>query len=179
MEEEIWKDIPGYEGYFQASTLGRIRSIDRIEKCLNRSNNGYHYRKYKGKILKLCNSSRGDYLQVNICRAGKQRFITVHSLVALAFLGPRPKGLDVRHIDGNPKNNRPDNLSYGTRSENLLDCYRYRGKFIKTSEEQAKKAKELLVTTDMNCRQIAEEVGITHKSVIHIKEGSTFKWLKI
>lgn len=99
---ETWAPIPGYEGRWEASTEGRIRSIPR--------------RRTKGGLLKLSVNKRG-YLSVTL---GDHKH-EVHRLVALTFLGPRPPGLETRHVDGDPLNARASNLAYGTRSENVLD----------------------------------------------------------
>lgn len=99
---ESWAAIPGYEGRWEASTEGQIRSIPR--------------RRTRGGILKLRVNKRG-YLSVVLGRETHE----VHRLVALTFHGPRPDGCEVRHVDGNPLNPRASNLAYGTRSENGLD----------------------------------------------------------
>jgi hypothetical protein len=103
MRKEIWKDIPGYEGCYQASDLGRIRSI----------------RFNKDKKLKP-SIDGGGYFQLGISK-NKQRYcFKVHTLVALTFIGPRPDGLIIDHIDGNKKNNKSDNLQYITSRQNTL-----------------------------------------------------------
>lgn len=123
MEKEIWKDIEGFEGMYQVSNLGHVRSLKFGREM----------------ILKPRNHVRG-YLNVNLCKDGQSREITVHKLVAEAFL-PRPvypKELDafdgteydyeleVNHKDENKKNNSVENLewclhryntNYGTRTE--------------------------------------------------------------
>jgi hypothetical protein len=110
---ENWRDIPGYEGRYQVSDLGNVRSVDRRVDC------GYGgHRWYKGKTLALSPHPAG-YLQCALYERGKQHSFTVHTLVAMAFLGPAPTKHDVLHLDHNKRNNTPSNLKYGTRGENI------------------------------------------------------------
>lgn len=110
---EEWKDIFGFEGYYQVSDLGRVRSLDRVSS-------GRHY---SGKILKSLKDSRG-YLVVNLCKSGKQTTRTIHSLVVEAFIGPRLKDYEVRHLDGSRDNCHLSNLAYGTKSDQFQDDLR-------------------------------------------------------
>ena len=114
MSEEIWKPIPGFNDWYEASSLGRIRSKPRV---IHQSNGNKQHR--KGAILKP--GTNKGYKMVVLCADGKRKTVTVHSLIALAFLGPREPGIHVRHKDGTRDNNKVSNLEYGTRSENTLD----------------------------------------------------------
>ena len=101
---EIFKDIPNYEGMYQVSNLGRVKSL----------------KFNKEKILKLGLGGCG-YLIVAFCK-GKQKTINVHQLVAIAFLNHKPNGnngLIVDHKDNNPLNNRLENLQLISHRENL------------------------------------------------------------
>lgn len=114
MEKEIWKDIPGYEGYYQVSNLGRVRSLDRVVK---------HGRlgefKLKGGIKKF-GTSFGGYKVCRLSKDGAQKAIKVHQLVAIAFLNHKPCGrkIVVDHIDNDNQNNRLDNLQLITSRQN-------------------------------------------------------------
>jgi hypothetical protein len=99
---ETWLPIPGYEGRWDVSTEGRVRSLPR--------------RRTRGGILRQRINKRG-YMSLVLGSETHE----VHRLVALAFIGPRPVGHEVRHIDGDRQNARASNLAYGTRSENVLD----------------------------------------------------------
>ena len=106
---ERWLPVPGYEGRYDVSDLGRGRSWVSPG------------RRTQPRILKSSPTSAG-YLAVSLTRGdGRKTTRTIHSLVAAAFLGPRPAGQEVRHLDGNPLNNTLGNLAYGTRSENRQD----------------------------------------------------------
>lgn len=115
---EIWKAIPGYEGYYEASNLGRIRSIERVVP------HGRHGTcKQKSKVLKPAFDDH-KYLRVALSMGDAFRTYTVHRLVALTFLGPRPEGNQINHKSGIKTDNSVENLEYCTHSENCLHSYR-------------------------------------------------------
>jgi hypothetical protein len=104
---EQWRVIEGWPGY-EVSSFGRVIS----------------YRRKEPRVL-IGGSSDG-YRQVYLHRAdGYRRMARVHSLVAAAFIGPRPDGLEVRHLDGNRTNNAATNLEYATHTENMRDRVRH------------------------------------------------------
>jgi hypothetical protein len=103
-DEELWLPVPGFDHY-EVSNQGRVRS----------------HRRGGGRILRPGPSNYG-HLSVVLGR-GNTRM--VHQLVLFAFVGPRPPGHDARHIDGDPANNRLENLCWGTRSENIRDAVRH------------------------------------------------------
>lgn len=104
--KEVWKPVVGYEGLYEVSNTGKVRSL-------------YDARwdKYRVKELKPLNNSRG-YLMVFLYKDGERKMHTVHKLVMAAFVGPRPEGYDINHIDEDKTNNRVDNLEYCTHREN-------------------------------------------------------------
>lgn len=118
---EEWRPIPGYEGVYEASSLGRVRSVDRVivdKRGVTR--------KLKGKVLSPAGSKSG-HLRVNFGKNfGSQ---SVHHLVLITFVGPRPEGMESLHKNGKPEDNRVTNLRWGTRSENLLDMVKHGGHF--------------------------------------------------
>ncbi len=115
---ELWKDIPGYVGYYQASDLGRIKGLPR--NCHNSVSNY----QVKGRVVKQHPGGKMGYMGVSLCRNSKPRTFRVHVLVALTFLGERPEGYHVGHLDGNPKNNEAKNLRYLTVRENIHQSYK-------------------------------------------------------
>lgn len=106
MSEDIWRPVVGYEGLYEVSNTGRVRSLYDAR-----------HQKYRVKELKP-GANRYGYLMVGLHKNGKQKLHTVHSLVMAAFVGPRPEGYDVNHIDECKSNNRVENLEYCTRREN-------------------------------------------------------------
>ena len=115
MENEIWKDIPGYEGLYQVSNLGRVKSLDRVVP-----HDRYGEFKLKGRVLKPSPTTNG-YLKLDLCKYGTIKTTTVHKLVALTFLNHEPCGMKevVDHIDNDKTNNRLDNLQLITSRENV------------------------------------------------------------
>ena len=108
---EIWKPVVGYEGHYEVSNYGDVASI---KSCARRV------------LSKL--KQRSGHLGVPLCLDGIKTRHRIHVLVAEAFIGPRPPGLEVRHLDGDPTDNRVSNLRYGTASDNRLDTYVHRAR---------------------------------------------------
>lgn len=108
MDEEIWKDVEGYEGYYQVSSLGRVRSVDRE---IVYSNGKVHL--FKGRIL-IARQDKDGYLSVILSKNNKIKGYRVHRLVAQAFI-PNPDNLPcVNHKDETPFHNNVDNLEWCT-----------------------------------------------------------------
>lgn len=117
---EYWKDIPGYSGRYQASTAGRVRSLDReIFVDERKSKRGSFMRKCKGRVLRPGPHPSG-HLSVAL---GLGYSKMVHHLVLLAFVGPVPENHEALHKNHDPADNRLSNLKYGTRSENIKMDY--------------------------------------------------------
>lgn len=103
MSNEHWKDVPKYEGMYQVSNLGNVRSFRRSKEP---------------KLLKPGRMPSG-HLSVAL---GRHSSRCVHELVLLAFVGEKPHKHECRHLNGNPSDNRLENLKWGTRRENILDA---------------------------------------------------------
>ena len=115
MEKEIWEDIPNYEGYYKASSTGRIKSIAR-EICRS---DGVIL-PIKERIMKQRINRNGYYI-VELSKSGNTKTFEVHVLIASAFIGYKSKrdsGMVCDHIDNNSRNNRAENLQIITRREN-------------------------------------------------------------
>ena len=109
---EVWKQISGYEGFYEVSNLGRIRSLERIVECSDGRK-----RKLKTRILRQSCAPSGYYM-VTLHKNGKQKSGLVHRLVCEAFI-PNPLGKgEVNHKDENSKNNNATNLEWVTSKEN-------------------------------------------------------------
>jgi hypothetical protein len=116
---EIWKDIKDYEGHYQVSNLGNIKSLQRVDSIGRNVNE---------KVLKF-KINRYGYYNVELYNRGKSKTLKVHRLVANAFLEKDNKRLEVNHIDGDKSNNSVNNLEWCNRSENIrhsyLNCLRF------------------------------------------------------
>lgn len=111
--EEIWKDVVGYEGYYEVSNLGNVRSVDRE---IVKSDGVVQPRRARAMAKSL---NTDGYLTVKLSKDGKSERIAVHRLVALAFI-PNPNRLsDVNHIDFDRTNSRVDNLEWISHKENV------------------------------------------------------------
>lgn len=107
MAREIWRPVKGYEGLYEVSDQGRVRSLRRSGT--------------PGRVLAQRQNRGRLYLLVRLSRNSQRKIKTVHSLVLGAFVGPRPAHMEVRHLNGNAIDNRLTNLAYGTSLENSAD----------------------------------------------------------
>lgn len=174
MKEE-WKDIPGFDGRYQASTLGRIRRA--------KNKNGVP----AGKILRP--SSKRKYQNVTLYTSSGRVYSTVHRLIARVFIGECPENLEVNHKNGNTHDNRIVNLEYVTKSENMKHAYHV----LKTAKMTTKRAKgegagsskltdkqvliirKLYKEGDHSMRALAKMYGITNQNVCRIINRATWR----
>lgn len=109
----------GFEDLYEVSNQGQVRSVDRTVQTRRGP------RRYKGKVLKrIPHNSGGGRSLVGMSRAGDQGFQLVAHVVAEAFIGPRPPGTVLRHLNDDPGDDRASNLMYGTSSDNMFDKVR-------------------------------------------------------
>ena len=170
---EVWKDIPGYEGLYQASDQGKIRSLDReVVSSIGR------VRKFKGKILKFKYYKTGRPC-VELYKNGKSKMYKPYYLILLTFVGERPEGYNVAHLDGNFLNNQLSNIRYDTGSENQIDFYR-QGKKSNTGKlsiDEVLEIRRLYATGEYKQRELAEMYRITRANIGSITRKETFSWL--
>ena len=183
MENEVFKDVLGYEGLYQVSNYGRVKSLERknIFYCVLRKE--YLERPVKEKILSF-NKNNNGYLQVCLTKNGKYCTRSVHRLVAEAFIS-NPNNLpQVNHKDGNKENNKVDNLEWCTAKENSrhaiktglkkkynnkrVEQYSLDGKYIKTWNSMTEFYKE----NNLNLKSS----GITVSCKSKIKSAFGYLW---
>lgn len=172
MNDEIWKDIPGYEGKYQASSLGRIKSLSRIINGKNQF--GTFEWKCDESLLRPGTRSKLGY-QMVVLNDPRKTF-AVHHLVMLAFVGAR-NDLYVLHENGDPKDNRLINLRYDTQSENVIDVYRQGKAWRKLTISDVYDIRFALLC-GFTCVNIAKAYGVGHQAISKIKNGERYKWLK-
>jgi len=163
---ETWKPVVGFEGQYEVSDQGRVRSLDRSWQQRSKKGNLYTHHK-RGRLLRPGRMS-GGHVSVTL---GKGNSRTVHSLVMEAFCGPAPEGMEVLHRNGNPSDSRLCNLRYGTRRENGLDKKWHRGaKNYKLRPPQIRAIKTKLRA---GCPGVvlARAFGVSEATVSAIKVG--------
>lgn len=106
--EEVWKDIPEYEGLYQVSNFGRIKSLPRK----------YKKRYIKKENIKSPSKLPKGYLRIGLCKEGKIKYYAIHRLVAESFISNEDNKPCVNHKDCNPSNNKVDNLEWCSYLEN-------------------------------------------------------------
>lgn len=116
----VWLPVPGFEGFYQASTTGYIRSVDRVVSVSNGRN-----RRLPGRLLTPYTVPPSGYLMVDLRANGIKRRVTVHTLILETFVGPRPPDKECCHDDRDVTNNNIDNLAWGSHSRNMLDKVRH------------------------------------------------------
>lgn len=147
--EEIWKNIQGYEGKYQVSNFGRIKSL---------GNN----KTRKEKILKTIEDSKG-YLTINLCKEGKHKTYKIHRLVVEAFI-PNPNNYPIiNHKDENPLNNCVDNLEWCT--------YHYNNTYGTVIKRRVENTDWKARTENTDYREIARKLS---KSVIQYTKDGEF-----
>lgn len=109
---ERWLPVVGYEGKYEVSDLGRVRSLDRLDSRGHRR---------RGMLMSQSPIDDAGHLAVNLCSDGISSTKKVYRLVLVAFIGTPPPGMEGCHRDGDPSDNRLANLYWGTHSDNMLD----------------------------------------------------------
>jgi hypothetical protein len=171
MKEEIWKSLADYDGIYEVSSHGRIRSLPRKHGKRNKS------------ILKPVDNTR--YYQYHLSKNSESKFLLAHRLVASAFI-PNPENKpQVNHINGNGKDNRVENLEWATPSENGLHSYSLglskivRGEKVngaKLKEDHVLKIREL-GKSSLTHGEIASMFGVQRRTVGDIINYKRWAWL--
>jgi hypothetical protein len=177
---EQWKPVVGYEGLYEVSNLGRVKSLDRLCKSSKRSPQWM-----KGQILKTkINTHRQNRCTVALCKNGEASYPYIARLVLTSFVGPAPKGQDAAHWDGNPVNNCLENLRWATVSENALDKKRHgtdssgiKNAMSKLTEDQVLYIKNNYRRNsyhDSNALELASKFNVARETILSIAGNKTW-----
>lgn len=170
-KNEEWRDVVGYEGYYQVSDLGRVKRVGKGVGAV------------AGRILKYHRTRKG-YLTVGLYDGNNHKTTKrIHRLVARAFIGPPPEDKpEVRHLDGHSDNNVVNNLMWGTNQDNKLDLIRHghslaprqplageKHPMSKLTEKQIQAIRDLLPHYSQT--SIAKTFGVSQPLISAIKRG--------
>jgi hypothetical protein len=184
---EIWKQIPGYEGYYEASHLGRIRSVDRIITVQTTRWGAPRLieKRLRGQIIQPVIGPHG-YYQLVLCVDGVEHTELVHDLVLTTFIGPRPDGMDACHGPGGSLDNFIG-LSWGSKSKNNKEDKHRDGMTNWNVGERNGKAKltsEQVVLCraqhnwgDVSDAALAKQYGVSYSTMIQAVNGTSYKEL--
>jgi hypothetical protein len=172
---EIWKDIPGFEGWYQASDLGNIRSVERMVKT-----KGGALRHSASKVLA---PGGPRYALVILSIDGKRKTRGVHRLVCTAFHGAPPPNAHAAHNDGDISNNKAKNLRWATAKENCLDrvlhktwVHGARVNTAKMAESDIQQVKIRAANGESRI-SIAKDMGVHRSSIDQLLRGDTWQHL--
>lgn len=173
--KELWKPVAEYEGLYEVSNLGRVKSVQRfvVSQGVKRTRKNYIM---KEKILKQFNSH--GYLRVCLTKNGISKFYLVHRLVLESFIGPCPQGCETRHLNNDPSDNRLINLCYGTHSENTIDkskCGHHPKR--KLSNDQVVDIYMRYKNGSCTKTELANEYGVWFSTINQIVKGKNYSWL--
>ena len=166
---ENWRPIPGWEGYYEVSDLGCVRSVERTIRFADGRERFYP------ALLRATHVDGFGYQKVTLKRAGVNQRVLVHQAVAAAWLGLRPEGLEVCHNNGQRTDNRACNLRYGTRAENAADSIKHgtHRRARKITDEEVTEIRRL--RGHVQCRIVAEMFGASPAHVCNIQRGNRRK----
>lgn len=174
MVAEVWKKVVGYEGAYEVSSLGRVRSIARLISRI-----GLGSQMIKPRIMRQSIDKVGRP-RVGLCVNGILRTRRVHQLVAEAFIGPRPDGLVICHDDGNPAHNTPENLRYDTQRSNMADRAAHQRNSLRKRHGMAKLSESEVYEIRKDNRPlsvIAAEYNVGICTVSSIRRRNSWKYL--
>lgn len=171
-EKEIWKDVIGYEGYYKVSDYGRVKSLNRIIVTKREVR-----RNIPERILVNYLNGCG-YPNVGLTRRCKTIMYSVHSILMKAFVPTTISGVEVNHIDGNPLNNKLDNLEWVSHAENMAHAGRIglmphgiNHCHAKISMDMGGEIKNRYALGGVSTRTLAKEYGVNYVTIWEVVTG--------
>lgn len=161
--EEVWKDVQGFEGLYQVSNMGRVRSLDR--DIVTTYKGTVHTRHYKGMIIKPKYTPAG-YQGVVLANSGVHIRIQVHRLVALHFVDGYKEGLVVNHKNEIKDDNRAENLEFVTYSYNSTYGEQFKRRYDNLSKRVLKCDKDGTVISEYKSLHDAARQNVTKATVV-------------
>lgn len=168
---EEWRDIPGYEGLYQVSNTGKVRSMN--------------YRR-SGLVAELKQKNVKGYRYVDLVNKNGIKMLSVHRLIIETFIGPCPEGKQVNHVDGDPCNNNVSNLEYVTAAENIQHSFAHLGRQTCPGAKNGKakltddKVREILKLrkSGVKTKDIAKAFGVGSTTINNIGNGLIWKHIE-
>ena len=176
MKNEEWRDVADYEGLYQVSSEGRVKSLERtfIDKSGRKQT-------VKERILKP-GMDKGGYLRIDLCASGKSRMFSVHRLVCQAFHDNPENKLDVNHINENKTDNRACNLEWSTRKKNCNHGTRN----VRMAETKSKQVGQYTLNGELikvwsSATEAERRAGFDHSAISKVAIGKRktaygFRW---
>lgn len=166
---EVWRAIPGYEGIYEVSSLGRVRRlVQRYFRCV----------RPLGTPILVTSKRTGKYLGVDLSKDGVKTRIYLQRLVLLAFVGPGNEGDEAAHDDGDGLRNHLSNLAWKTPSANHMDKHRHGTMVIGEAHKAAKltvdRVRAILADTRSNSA-IAEAEHVSRTLIRQVKDRKMWK----
>ncbi len=172
---EQWKELPGFEGFYEVSNLGALRSLSHAAKGSYNT-----VRSFPGQLMTLSTYKASGYKYVNVSKEGKRSKVKMHRAVLLAFSGPCPPRREARHLNGARADNRFENLCWGTKAQNYNDrrshgtetAWEKNGR-ARLNNETVRKIK-LSLSEGMSHAQAARLFNANKVAISHIACGRTW-----
>lgn len=176
---EQWKAVAGFEGFYEVSNLGRVRSLSRVVKC----STGTGTRVWKGRLLALTPATKLGYVNLHLHAGGKRRSTSAHVLVAEAFI-PNPLGLpEVNHKNSKRADNKKSNLEWVTEAGNAVHGFKHGHRTVKKGSKQwmsvliTAQVKEIRqrFSAGETQQQLAKVFGVNQSVISTLVNGKTWK----
>jgi hypothetical protein len=176
---EEWRTIPGYEGFYEASSEGRIRSVDRMVDTYSHRGARPTKQRRKGKVLSQ-NIGPHGYLLTCLTVHGRSATKRVNVLVCAAFHGSRPDEMDACHCDGDRLNNRADNMRWDTPFGNAADKIAHGTEARGARNGNAKLRPDQVLAiraSTSSAKSLAAEYGVSPDNILLIRSRKSWAWL--